>query len=226
MNEITNESALEPILEAAETADQPRAHRNRASRHHGERSSHGWLNRKSQRLMLAVALGIALLLLLLVSVISEMRIAGLAQDVQIVQTELFQAKQALAKATPELQQARMELSNLIKGHFPHLQELVTDKVIKLDAGYAKNVVFTVLHKNEKLLYEYRLVLENTSESSVRPDARVFVFDHRGAQIGMGEIAERTDMIPGESRSFSSIIERFIDEEPRYFYVWTRGKGKS
>lgn len=219
MSETTNETAIE----VAETTEPPRAHRARTSHRHTEHSGHGLPSKKSQRLMLALALAISLLLLLVVGVIAGIRIDGLTKDIQIAQAELFQAKQTLAKTTPELQQTRKELSNLIKGQFPHLHELAPDKVIKLDAGYVKNIVFTVLQKNGKPLYEYRLIMENTSDSMVRPDARVFVFDHRGAQIGMGEIADRADMVPGESRSYSSTVERFIEAEPRYFYVWTRGK---
>lgn len=224
MNEITNE----PVIEAIETTEPPRVHHGarRSSRRHTERSGVGIPSKRSQRLMLVAALVVSLLLLLTVSIISEMRIADLSKANQDAQMELFKAKQTLEKTMPELQQARKELSNLIKGKFPHLHELTPDKVIKLDAGYAKNIVFTMLQKNGKPHYEYRLVVENTSDNLVRPDARIFVFDHRGAQIGMGEIADRADMVPGESRSYSSIVERFIEVEPRYFYVWTRGKGRS
>jgi hypothetical protein len=171
--------------------------------------------------MLAVALTISLAVLFAVIVISEIRIADLEKGNQIAKTELIQVKQALEKTVPELQQVRNE----IKGKFPHLNELVPDKVIKLDADYIKNIMFSALHKNGKTLYEYRLIMENTGDGAVRPDARVLAFDYRGAQIGMSQITDRTDMLPGESRSYSAIIDQFIDEEPRYFYVWMRGKGK-
>ena len=222
MNETTNE----PVVENAETAEAigpPRAHRARSSRH---RTEHSGIPSKKSAPDVGCGAGCLLLLLLVVSVIAGIRIDSLTRDIQTAQAELFQAKQTIEKTMPELQQARKELGNLIKGEFPHLRELAPDKVIKLDAGYVKNIVFTVLQKNGKPLYEYRLVMENTSDSMVRPDARVFVFNHRGAQIGMGETADRGDMVPGESRSYSSVVERFIDEEPRYFYVWTRGKRKS
>ncbi|MBI5751806.1 MAG: hypothetical protein HZA59_06635 [Hydrogenophilales bacterium] len=229
MNETTNDPAVEAAEAAVEGAAPPRTQRDgapRSSHRHTERSGHGMPSKKSQRLMLAVALAISLLLLLVFSVIAGIRIDAITKEAQIAQAELFQTKQALAKTIPELEQARKELSNQIKGKFPHLLELAPDKVIKLDTGYVKNIVFTVLQKNGKPLYEYRLVMENMSDSMVRPDARVFVFDHRGAQIGMGEIADRGEMAPGESRSYSSTVERFIEVEPRYFYVWTRGKGRA
>ena len=222
MNITTNDAAIA-------SAELPRGSRDatpRTSRHRAERSVHSPRSKKSQRLMLAAALVVSLLVLLTVSVIAGLRIDSLTEDQQNAHAELFKVKQALAKTLPELQQARKELGNLIKGQFPHLRELIPDKVIKLDTAYIKNIVFTVLQKNGKTLYEYRLVMENTSEYLLRPDARIFVFDHRGAQIGMGEVTDRTDMIPGESRTYSATVERFIEEEPRYFFIWTRSKGKA
>lgn len=187
---------------------------------HSDRSGH---RRRSQRLMLAMALGVTLLLLVVVSVFSAIRIGTLTDANDVMNAELFQARQELAKVAPELQQARKELANVTQGRLPHLRELTPDKVIQVDSGYVKNIVFTLLHSSSGTRYEYRVVMENKSESLIRPDVRVFVFDHRGIQVGMGDVADRTDMIPGESRSYSSAIERFMDAEPRYFYVWTRAK---
>lgn len=198
----------------------------RTSRRHSQHADHSSRRRRSQRLMLAMALGVTLLLLVVVSVFSAIRIGTLTDANDEMNAELFQAKQELAKVAPELQQARKELANVTQGRLPHLRELTPDKVINVDSGYVKNIVFTLLRSTNGTRYEYRVVMENKSDALVRPEVRVFVFDHRGIQVGMGEVADRTDMIPGESRSYSSAIERFMDEEPRYFYVWARTKKKS
>jgi len=220
MNDITST----PTVETAEAAQAYDDTIPRVSRRHAEHAARSARRRRSQRLMLAIALGVSLLLLLLAIVLSGIQIEHLASENSALNAELFQARQELARLTPELDQARRELAHVTKGRLPHLRELTPDKVIDVDAGYVKNVVFTVLRQNGQTRYEYRLVMENASDSMVRPNARVFVFDQRGIQVGSGEIADRTDMIPGESRSYSSVIERFMDEEPRYFYVWT-GKKK-
>jgi cell division protein FtsB len=198
----------------------------RGSRRHSQHADHSSRRRRSQRLMLAMALSVTLLLLIVVSIFSVIRIGTLADANDAMNAELFQAKQELAKVAPELQQARKELANATQGRLPHLRELTPDKVINVDNGYVKNIVFTLLRSTNGTRYEYRVVMENKSDSMVRPEVRVFVFDHRGIQVGMGEVADRTDMIPGESRSYSSAIERFMDEEPRYFYVWARTKKKT
>lgn len=197
-----------------------------ASRRAGHRSAHAAREarrRRSQRLILAIALAISLALLLTVSVISGIQIERLASENSALANEAFQLRQRLARIEPELERAREELAALTRGRLPHLKALVPDKVIEVNAGYVKNIVFTVLKHNGQNRYEYRVVLENASDTMLRPDVRVFVFDERGIQVGSGDVGDRTEMIPGESRAYSSVIERFMDEEPRYFYVWARRK---
>lgn len=198
----------------------------RASRRHSRHSDHGAHRRRSQRRMLAVALAVTLLLLVIVSVFSAIRIGDLADVNDVMNAELFQAKQELAKVASESQLARKELAHATQGRLPHLRELTPDKVINVDSGPVKNIVFTLLRSANGTRHEYRVVMENKSDALIRPDVRVFVFDQRGIQVGAGEVTDRTDMVPGESRSYSSAIERFMDEEPRYFYVWARTKKKS
>ncbi len=190
-------------------------------RRHGPGAAREARRRRSQRLMLAIALAVSLALLGVVSVVSGIQIRQLTEENGALANELFQLKQKLARIEPELENARQELAAVTRGRLPHLKELVPDKVIPLDAGYVKNIVFTVLRQNGQTRYEYRVVLENASDGMLRPAVRVFVFDQRGVQVGSGDITDRAEMIPGESRAYSATIERFMDDEPRYFYVWAR-----
>jgi len=178
--------------------------------------------RASQRLMLATALGVSLILLLSVIVFSVIRIGSLVHENDAMAGELFKIKQELSSTVPELERSRKELASLIKGRLPYLRELTPDKVINIDNPPIKNVVFTVLKQNGRTRYEFRLVLENKDENMVHPDVRVLAFDQHGVQVGMAEITDHVDLMPGESRSYSSVIDRFMDEEPRYFYVAKRG----
>ena len=139
-----------------------------------------------------------------------------------MESELFKVKQQLSLAAPELERSRKELALMIKGRLPHLRELTPDKVINVNISPFKNIVFTVLNQNGKKRYEFKLVMENTGENLVQPDVRIFVFDQHGVQVGMSEITDRVDLMPGESRSYSSVIDRFINEEPRYFFISRRG----
>ena len=47
-----------------------------------------------------------------------------------------------------------------------------------------------------------------------------MLDRNGVQIGGAEIVDLAELAPGESRSQSAVVDRFIDAEPRYFYVST------
>jgi hypothetical protein len=216
-----DETANEPTTQGNQIPSRHRGHAHHSSRRHGEYNSHGSQRRVSQRLMLAVALGISLLLLLSISIFSVVRINTLSEQNDALNSDLFKAKQELSATLPELEHTRKELAGLIKGRLPQLRELVPDKVMKVNADYVKNIVFTVLNQNGHKHYEYRLVIENTSEYMVHPDARILVFDRRGVQVGMSEVKDRIDIAPGESRAYSATVERFMDGDPFYFFVSTR-----
>ncbi len=190
------------------------------SAHGHSHRSNSDLHKVSRRLLLTIALSVSLLALLVVIIFSVVRINGLARENDVLQAELDNARQELSKAAPELERSRKIVSEMAKGRLPHLSDLVPDKVIKIDGSYLKNIVFTVLNKNGAKSYEYKLVMENGTPRTVHPEVRIFVFDRYGVQIGSAEVPGRVDIAPGESRSQSAEIDRFIDEEPHYFYIST------
>lgn len=209
----------EPVVEDA----RPDPSRARAARHSARSHSYrpsAALHKVSRRLALAIALTASLLVLFVVIIFSVERISGLVRENNTLQAELVKARQELSQTGPELERTRKIVSEMAKGRLPHLLDLVPDKVLKINGLYLKNIVFTVLHQNGTKRYEYKLVMENSTARTVHPEARMFVFDRYGVQIGSAEVAGRADLAPGESRSLSSVIDRFIDEEPRYFYVST------
>ena len=216
---MDEETIDKPGVEDAwpETSRAPAARHSARSRSHRSSSE---LHKVSRRLALTVALSASLLLLLFVIIFSVIRISGLEEGNDALQAELTKARQELSQTGPELERTRKTLAEMTKGRLPHLLDLVPDKVLNINGPYLKNIVFTVLNQHGTKSYEYKLVMENSTAKTVRPAARIFVFDRHGVQIGSAEVAGRTDLASGESRSQSSMIDRFIDEEPRYFYVST------
>jgi hypothetical protein len=201
----------------------PAPTQSRAARHLRHHRSHRRgeaYQRVSRRFVLAIALSVSLLALFLVIIFSVVRISGLVREDDALQAELARTRQALSQTAPALKRTRKEMAEMVKGRLPHLRDLVTDKVLKIDGPYLKNIVFTVLTQNGSKRYEYRLVMENRTARTLHPEARILVFDSRGVQIGGAKVAGGGDLAPGESRSQSSVIDRFIDEEARYFYVST------
>lgn len=192
------------------------------TRHHSAHSrssrSNSAPHKTSRRLALTIALSFSLLALFLLAIYSVVRINGLVRENEVLQDELTKARQELSQAGPELEQHRKTVSEMTKGRLPHLRDLEPDKVLQINDTYLKNIVFTVLNQDGIKSYEYRLVMENSTARTIHPEVRILVFDRYGVQIGNAEVAGRADMAPGESRSQSAVIDRFIDEEPHYFYV--------
>lgn len=192
--------------------------------HHSRRrhSAHSHTNKHGvgYKLALPIALAVSVLMLLFVGIFSMITISGHAQENEALHAELAKARQALKQIEPELQQARKTQADLAKGRLPYVHDLVPDKVLNINNAYVKNVVFTVLNQNGTNIYEFKLVVENSGARNVRPKSRMIVFDRNGVQIGGAEIVDLAELAPGESRSQSAVIDRFIDAEPHYFYVST------
>jgi hypothetical protein len=185
----------------------------RSGRSHSARSS-----KSSQRLMLAIALVAALIALLAVTIFFSLRVAQLSKLNDSMSAELAENKVELLNIKPKLEQVQQELQQIVKGRLPRLHDMQPDKVIPVDKGYLKNIVFTIIKSNHQKEYEYKLVLENTGSSKIFPNARVLLFNKLGVQIGMDEINEHNELAPGESRSHSASINLSIDDEPHYFFV--------
>ena len=189
-----------------------------SSRHRSSRS--GAHHKTSRKLWLPIALAIAVLALFFVIVFFVIYISDLAGENATLRTERDKAQRELSQASPELVRQQKIVADMTKGRLPHLLDLVPDKVLAINGPYVKNVVFTVLNQNDKNVYEFKLVMENNTGKKMRPKVRVLVFDRNGVQIGGAEIAHLEELTPGESRSQTAVIDRFIDAEPRYFYVST------
>ncbi len=216
---MENKTLDEPVVEDAQLD----LSHSRAARHSARSLSYrssSALHKVSRKLVLAVSFFVSLLVLLLVIIFSVVRISGLVRANEVLQTELATARQELSQTGPELERTKQIVSEMTKGRLPHLLELMPDKVLNINSPYLKNIVFTVLNQNGTKSYEYKLVMANSTARTIHPSARMFVFDRYGVQIGSAEITVRADIAPGESRSQSSVIDLFIDEEPRYFYVST------
>jgi len=205
------ETRIETQVDPGDVRMRPDELRPEKPRHRWEHAHHAGKRRRSQRLLLAIALVVTVAVLFAVSIFSIIRISSLASRNSSLRTELSEVKLQLANTDPSRP--------------PYLKELTPDKVMAL-GGYVKDIVFTVQHQNGGTQYDYRLTMENKSGSTLRPDVRVFIFDHKGMPIGVADMPDHTDLASGQSRAAMAAIDRFIDEEPRYFYVSTRDQQKA
>jgi len=91
-------------------------------------------------------------------------------------------------------------------------------VLAVNKDLIKNIVFTVVNHDGAKQYEYKLVMENHSQTRIVPKFRLLIFDKYGVQIGLDQVLTSEELAPGESRSYSSKVDFFMKEEPAYFDV--------
>jgi len=168
--------------------------------------------------LLGALLVLTVLLLVGVSIGMGAKIAGLSDTRSLLSQRLVDTEDELGQSQARLAKVEQELQALVEGRFPNLLPLVPDKVLGVGKHYVKNIVFTVIGDGRSRVYEYKLVMENPYNYPVYPDARLLVFDKLGIQTGIDEIKEKLELGPGESRSWSSTVDVFMNSEPRYFFV--------
>ena len=179
------------------------------------RSSRG---KSKQRLILGIALGLTLIILFLTTLYFVTEISRLTALASTLRVQLEKDEQELSRLRPLLEKTKSELDSLVKGRFPHLTALEPDKVLNVNQGYVKNVVFNVVRQGRDKKFEYKLVMENLASHEIRPEFKIVVFDKLGVQIGQDEVSQPNGLMPGESRSYSSALRLFMDAEPAYFYL--------
>ena len=191
-----------------------------ASRRHGSRHHR---RRRSSRSLLPV---IALTAVGAVAVISLLlylfgTIARYSSENNLQRAELGQKDSELRELRAQLKRVTAEFDALVKERLPNLKTLEHDKVIPLNHGYVRNILFTETHSGDKTGYEYRVVVENNQSRPVMPGIRIMFFDRTGVQIGGASVEGVPLMRTGDSESFSGEVDIQIDAVPEYFYVESR-----
>ncbi|MCF7981549.1 MAG: hypothetical protein K9K86_06155 [Pseudomonadales bacterium] len=181
------------------------------------RSSHS-RRRTLKIILLSMALAVTALVLLVVSIYSIVKISALNESNRNLQTDLEQSQRELDGLKPQLEKANQEMAELIKGRFPNLEELVFNKVLRVNNRHVKNVVFNIIKQANQQQYKYLLVVENNTPVKIQPAFRVLLFDEYGVHVATDEVKDMNELNPGESRDYASDIEFFFDTTPKHFYI--------
>ncbi len=187
-----------------------KAHRSRRSGHSRHSNLKIW--------GLTFALLIAIVILFITIVYNSSRIEKLSSRLSITQEQLFLKEQEVEELQSHLTQSKTELERYIEGRLPSVIKLEPDQVLAVNRGFIKNIVFSVVTQRGDKLYEYKLVVENLFDEVIVPNFRVLVFDRYGVQIGIDQVLKGEGLAPGESRSYSSNVNLFMNDEPAYFHV--------
>jgi hypothetical protein len=179
--------------------------------------------RRSSRTRLILILGLSLVLetVLLVMAFARMSFAE-KENAELVLAERKQAEE-LQILRPQVQKLQEDIAALTQSRLPDLQRLEFDKVIALDQGYVKNIVFTIAGKGDQNHYEYKIVMHNETLNLIHPQVDILFFDRIGIQVGLARIGVQKDGTPtldmmdrGEIRSFAAAIELTDNVKPEYF----------
>lgn len=171
-------------------------------------------------------LGLSIFLLVVGAITLGGRVTSLANANRALTEELFRHEQEIRQLRPRLEASERELQMLMEGRLPNLHSLIPDQVIQVQEQYIKNIVFTVVNQGEDKIYEYKLVMDNAGQLRIQPRFRVLVFDRMGVQVGVDEVELGDALGAGESRSHASILDVFMDSQPRYFAIDFNGRARS
>ncbi len=107
---------------------------------------------------------------------------------------------------------RDEIAGQVHSRLPALRPMEFDRVIPIEEGPLKNVMFTESGPGEHKISEYRIVLSNPTSSALRLHLEILLFNQAGIQFGRARVGGDRDtpawvnLDPGETRSYSDKLD--------------------
>lgn len=203
--------------------DSPQQHRRQDHPGRGQGLLSGKRYSRRSKLLL-LALGLSWVLIFFVGLFFSVRLYTLQQDNRALRTALQKSETAREPLAGEVARLQAAVEDLLADRLPGLSEITFDEVIPLHQAYLKNILFSRISSESGVHYEYRLVLENDSFFRVWPKVGLYFFDESGIQVGTArigpeqvrEVSNDSSLAPGESRSFSGLLEFTGERLPHYF----------
>lgn len=128
----------------------------------------------------------------------------------------------------ELRELRTRNAELVADRLPGLLQVEYGEIIEKPADYVDSVLLTRTQAFEGDRYEYLAIIKNSSNDYVTPEIKLTLFNTSGYQVGGAVISStatslqqrRARLKPGDSRSYSGILDIESNEVPPYFRIWT------
>lgn len=184
-------------------------------------SRHSHQHRTRLIYVLALICGGLFILTLIVSV----KLSLYAKEINEITILQQKQERELASLRPEVERLREEISELVMRRLPGLHPLMFDRVIAIDKRYVRNIIFTLIGKEEDRQYEYKLTLKNNGLTSVHPIVEILFFDELGIQVASSVIGVDDAGVPtlevlerGEVRSYTRTIGLAEGRNAKYFMV--------
>lgn len=131
----------------------------------------------------------------------------------------------------ELRAMKARNAELAADRIPGLLPVEFGEIIEKPAEFVDSVLLTRTRAFEGDRYEYLLIVKNRTSEYVTPEIKLMLFNTSGYQVGGVVISSTATSLqqakarlkPGDSRSYSGILDVDANEAPPYFRIWTELK---
>jgi hypothetical protein len=142
--------------------------------------------------------------------------------------QLNQKDIEIVKLRSTVEEQKASIESFVLGRLPGLTDLRFDRVFEVDHPYVRNITFTNVRTDKSNEYEFRIVLENDSSSTMiaTPVIDVILFDKLGLETNRRKLSNGSGMNvikieslrPGDVRSYVDSFIVLADAKPAYFLV--------
>lgn len=163
-----------------------------------------------------MALGALLVLETVVLAVVYVRMSIAEKEHAELASTVRESAALLERLRPELPRLETQIAALARARVPGLRPLEFDRVIPINAGFVRNILFTTSGTRGQKIYEYQAVVHNPTAAPVHLHLRLSLFNAAGVEIGRaGEQGSRNPPLeivlqPGEVVSLTGKIR--MDEE--------------
>jgi hypothetical protein len=174
---------------------------------------------RSQRRTLAISTAFLFLVCGSLAVWASNQQSALRATVIRKQTKIEKVSEELAVATTALAESRHSVDALVMDRIPGLVPFQIGESIPVDIPFVREISFKPAAP-PIFGHECKVVVENASDSDVRPALRVLLFDDVGIQLAQAQLMDgvRDELRADEIRSFFAELETAEDSTPHYFLL--------
>jgi hypothetical protein len=133
------------------------------------------------------------------------------------QAQIESLTDQLAVATTELEESRRAVDALVTDRVPGLLPFRVGEPLSVDTPFVRELSFKPAAPPASG-HECKLVIENHSNSAIRPTLSVVLFDDVGVQLARAQLVDgdHDELRADEIRTFFAALEIAEGRVPRYF----------
>jgi len=181
----------------------------------------------SQRRTIWIILVICLLLI----AVFVYRASVISEHASHVNDERKALSEKVVALRGELRGMKARNAELLAERIYGLRPVEFGEIIEKPADFVDSVLLTHTKAFEGDRYEYLAIVKNRTNDYVIPEIKLILFNSSGYQIGEAVISStdsplqkrKASLKPGDSRSFTGILDIDSNEAPPYFRIWTELK---